>query len=68
MNYILHLLIYFEIYVIVALSLNIVVGYCGLITLAHASYFAIGAYGYAIAAILTMAAGIGATTTLFSVA
>jgi len=48
MNYALHLLIYFCIYAICALSLNLVIGYCGLLTLAHASYFAIGAYSYAI--------------------
>ncbi len=48
MNYLLHLLIYFCIYAIAALSLNLVIGYCGLLTLAHAAYFAIGAYSYAI--------------------
>jgi branched-chain amino acid transport system permease protein len=48
MNYLLHLLIYFCIYAIAALSLNLVIGYCGLLTLAHASYFAVGAYSYAI--------------------
>lgn len=48
MNYLLHLLIYFDIYLIVALSLNLIVGYCGLLTLAHAGYFAIGAYAYAV--------------------
>jgi branched-chain amino acid transport system permease protein len=48
MIYLLHLLVYFDIYVIVSLSLNIVVGYCGIITLAHAGYFAIGAYVYAL--------------------
>lgn len=48
MNYFLHLLIYFCIYAIAALSLNLVIGYCGLLTLAHAAYFAIGAYSYAI--------------------
>jgi branched-chain amino acid transport system permease protein len=48
MIYGLHLLIYFDIYLIVALSLNIVVGYCGTITLAHASFFVIGAYTYAL--------------------
>lgn len=56
MNYLLHLLIYFNIYVIVALSLNLVVGYCGLLTLAHAGYFAIGAYTYALA---TLKLGLG---------
>lgn len=48
MNYVFHLLIYFSIYAIAVLSLNLVVGYCGLLTLAHASYFAVGAYTYAI--------------------
>jgi branched-chain amino acid transport system permease protein len=48
MNYFLHVLIYFCIYAIAALSLNLVIGYCGLLTLAHASYFAVGAYTYAI--------------------
>lgn len=49
MDYFLHLLIYLDIYIIVALSLNMVVGYCGLLTLAHASYFAVGSYAYALA-------------------
>ena len=49
MNYIFHLLIYLNIYIIVALSLNIVVGYCGLLTLAHSGYFAVGSYVYALA-------------------
>ncbi len=48
MNYALHLLILFDIYLIVALSLNIIVGYCGLLTLSHAVFFAIGTYAYAI--------------------
>lgn len=48
MNYLLHLLVYFGIYAILAMSLNIIVGYCGLLTLAHAGYFAIGAYVYAL--------------------
>src|ERR1044072_7147439 len=49
MNYVLHLLIYLAIYTIVTLSLNIVVGYCGLIALSHAGYFAIGAYACSLA-------------------
>lgn len=49
MNYVLHLSIYLGIYCIAALSLNIIVGYCGLLTMAHAAYFAIGSYVYAIA-------------------
>jgi len=42
------LLIYLDIYVVVAISLNLVVGYCGLLTLAHSGYFAIGGYAYAL--------------------
>jgi len=49
MSYLLHLLIYFNIYAIVALSLNMIVGYSGLLTLAHAGYFAVGSYSYALA-------------------
>lgn len=51
MTYLFHLLIYFDIYLILALSLNLVAGYCGLLTVAHASYYAIGAYTYAILAV-----------------
>ncbi len=51
MNYLLHLLVYLDIYIIVALSLNLVVGYCGLLTLAHAGYYAIGAYTYSLLAL-----------------
>lgn len=47
MTYLYHLIIYFSIYAILALSLNLAVGYCGLLTLAHAAYFAIGGYVYA---------------------
>jgi len=51
MNYFFHLFIYFNINAIVALSLNLVMGYCGLLTLAHAGYFAIGSYAYALATV-----------------
>ena len=51
MNYLLHLLIYFCIYGILSLSLNLAVGYCGLMTLAHSAYFAVGAYAYALLAL-----------------
>ncbi len=56
MNYLIHLLILVDIYIIVAMSLNLVVGYCGMLTLAHAVYFAIGGYGYAI---LSLKFGLG---------
>lgn len=49
MNYILHLLVYYEIYVIVALSLNLLIGYSGLLQVAHAAYFGVGAYASALA-------------------
>ncbi|MCK4303292.1 MAG: branched-chain amino acid ABC transporter permease [Candidatus Eisenbacteria sp.] len=49
MSYLLHLLTYLGIYVIMAMSLNIIIGYCGLLTLAHAGYFAVGSYAYALA-------------------
>ena len=51
-NYSLHLLILFDIYLIVALSLNVIVGYVGLLTLAHAAFFGVGAYTYAVTALL----------------
>ena len=51
MNYLLHLLIYLDIYAIVAMSLNLVSGYCGLLTLAHAGYYAIGSYVYALSTV-----------------
>ncbi len=51
MNYLFHLLIYFEIYVIVALSLNLLIGYGGLLQVAHAAYFGVGAYAAALASL-----------------
>ena len=53
MNYAYHLLIYLNIYIIMALSLNLVVGYLGRLNLAHAAYFGIGAYTYAIITLKT---------------
>lgn len=73
MNYLIHLSIYFSIYVIVALSLNMVVGYCGFLTLAHAGYFAIGSYTYALVTLrlgwgvvpaIVLAAGLAALLSL----
>lgn len=49
MKYFYHLLTYFSIYGTLALSLNILVGACGLMTMAHAAFFAGGAYTYALA-------------------
>jgi branched-chain amino acid transport system permease protein len=44
MNYYFHILILFEIYLILTLSLNLNVGYTGLLSLSQASLFGIGAY------------------------
>ena len=56
MNYIYHLLIYFEIYAIVAMSLNLLIGYGGLLQVAHAAYYGVGAYA---AALLWTKLGLG---------
>lgn len=50
MNYFFFLVELFSLYLIIALSLNLVVGYCGLLSLAHAGFVAIGAYVYALTA------------------
>ena len=55
MNYVLHILIYINIYAILALSINLIVGYTGLLTLAHAAFYGIGAYSYTL---LTVKLGI----------
>jgi len=44
MNYFFHLLILINIYAILALSLNLLVGYTGLLSIAHAAFYGIGAY------------------------
>jgi branched-chain amino acid transport system permease protein len=46
--YILHVLITIGIFSILALSLNIIVGFAGLVSLGHAAFFGIGAYVSAI--------------------
>ncbi len=55
-GYIITLLITIGIYMILALSLNIIVGYAGQISLGHAAFWAIGAYSFAI---LTTRYGLG---------
>ena len=47
MEYILHLLIIFLIYGILALSLNLIVGYTGLLSIGQAAFFGIGSYSIA---------------------
>lgn len=50
MAYILHLLIFIALYAVLAQSLNLAAGLTGLISLAHAGFYAIGAYTTAILA------------------
>ncbi len=52
MTYASHLIIYFSVYSMVALSLNLFIGHCGRFTLAHGAYFSVGAYTYALATIV----------------
>jgi len=48
MEYLIHLAILFAIYAILGVSLNLVVGYTGLLSVTHAAFFGIGAYTTAI--------------------
>lgn len=55
-EYLFHLLVYFEVFVLVSLSLNLLIGYGGLLQIAHAGYFGVGAY---CAALLSLRLGFG---------
>ena len=46
MNYLLHLLIMIGIYLPLAYSLNLMLGFGGMISLCHAAFYGIGAYAY----------------------
>ncbi len=46
MNYIIHLLIMIGIYLILSYSLNLIIGYGGLLSLCHAAFYGMGAYVY----------------------
>jgi branched-chain amino acid transport system permease protein len=48
MEYLMHLAILFAIYAILGMSLNLVVGYAGLLSVTHATFYGIGAYTTAI--------------------
>lgn len=48
MEYLLHILILIVIYIILAQSLNLIAGYSGMVSLAHAGFYGIGAYTTAI--------------------
>ena len=67
--YIAHYLVMVRIYTILATSLNLLIGYAGIFSLAHAAIYGIGAYASALAALklglgfwggLIVAAGVGA--------
>ena len=51
MTYLLHILILIGIYVILSASLNLLVGYTGILSIAHAAFYGIGAY---VAALLAL--------------
>ncbi|MDA2922696.1 branched-chain amino acid ABC transporter permease [Patescibacteria group bacterium AH-259-L07] len=48
MEYIIHLAILFVLYAILGVSLNLVVGYTGLLSVTHAAFYGIGAYATAL--------------------
>jgi branched-chain amino acid transport system permease protein len=48
MNYILHLIVIIGIYIPLAYSLNLMIGYGGFISFCHAAFYGIGAYVYAL--------------------
>jgi branched-chain amino acid transport system permease protein len=51
MNYLLHILILISIYIIISISLNLISGYAGLLSVAHAAFYGIGAYVVALLAL-----------------
>lgn len=48
MNYLLHIGVMLAIYGMLALSANLLIGYGGLLTMAHAAFYGLGAYVYAL--------------------
>jgi branched-chain amino acid transport system permease protein len=51
MDYIIHIIILIGIYTILSISLNLLVGYTGILSLAHAAFFGVGAYTSALLAL-----------------
>lgn len=51
MEYILHILILIGIYTILSVSLNLLVGYTGILSIAHAAFYGVGAYVAALMAL-----------------
>ena len=54
MEYLLHILILIGIYVILSISLNLLAGYAGVLSIAHAAFYGVGAY---VAALLALKVG-----------
>jgi len=51
MEYLLHILILIGIYIILSVSLNLIAGYTGLLSIAHAAFYGVGAYVAALMAL-----------------
>jgi branched-chain amino acid transport system permease protein len=51
MAYFLHILILINIYIIIAISLNLIAGYTGILSIAHAAFYGVGAYAAALLAV-----------------
>lgn len=51
MAYLLHILILINIYIIIAISLNLIAGYSGILSIAHAAFYGVGAYAAALLAV-----------------
>lgn len=62
MEYLFHIGIFISIWIILSISLNLLVGYAGLLSLTHAGFFGIGAYA---TAILTTKYGMDFFSTVF---
>lgn len=66
MEYLLHILVFVGIYVILSVSLNLVAGYTGMLSIAHAAFYGVGAYAGALLMLLGhlsfLVVAIGATT------
>lgn len=51
MNYLLHVFVFIEIFAVLAISLDLLAGHTGILSIAHGAFFGIGAYASAIVAI-----------------
>ncbi len=63
MDYLLHILVMVTLFVILATSFNLLIGFSGLFALSHAAFFGIGAY---VSAVLATKLGIAFPFTLFA--